>query len=224
MSSTTDQMLSTLTQQLSMNDTPSIELLGQQICSYLDTIKIPLTGDEDGRLESLKCEDEVTDRIRAQFPNITFLEKGCNREFGDITAVINGEEFPINVKMVNPAKSGTYNGGGPKTFNYVLFGNCSQISWNKLAKKIKEEKPKKCAKPYYYLIYYKNSPMKTVFCSLSNIAESSVVTNPSNPIQLKKNIETVQRTDEEQANFVVGLFKSCALKRAQAYLILMEGI
>ena len=65
--------------------------------------------------------------------------------------------------------------------------------------------------------------MKTVFCSLANISDNSVVTNPSNPIQLKKNIVTVERTDEEQATFVIGLFKSCALKRAQAYLILMNS-
>ncbi len=223
MTDSTDQMLSTLTQQLSIDDTPSIEVLGEKMCSYLDKIKIPLTGDEDGRLESLKCEDQVTDRIRTKFPNVTFLEKGCNREFGDITPVINGEEFPINVKMVDPTKSATYNGGGPKTFNYVLFGE-GVTTWDRLAKKIKTNKPKKCAKPYYYLIYYKNSTMKTVFCSLANLSDNSVVSNPSNPIQLKKNIEIVQRTDEEQANFVVGIFKECALKRAQAYLILMEGI
>ena len=224
MTDSTDKMLSTLTQELSINDTPSIEVLGQQICSYLDTIKIPLTGDEDGRLESLKCEDEVTGRIRTHFPKVTFLEKRCNREFGDITPIINGEKFPINVKLVDPAKSGSYNGGGPKTFNYVLFGDCSNIKWNTLSKKIKEKNPKKCAKPYYYLIYYKNSPMKTVFCSLANLSNNSVVTNPSNPIQLKKNIEIVQRTDEEQANFIIELFKSCAYKRAQAYLILMDVI
>jgi len=223
MASATDTMLSNLMEEKLTLGSPSIEELGREICNYLDSAKIPLTGDEDGRLESLKCEDEVTDRIRLRFPDVTFLEKGCNREFGDITPVINGEEFPINVKMVNPAKSGTYNGGGPKTFNYVLFGDCSQISWNKLAKKIKEKNPKKCAKPYHYLIYYKNSPMKTVFCSLSSIADNSIVTNPSNPIQLKKNIVTVERTDEEQAKFVIDLFKSCAFKRAQAYLILMNS-
>jgi len=199
-----------------------IATLGKQICEMLDTIKIPLTGDEDGRLESLKCEDAVTDEIRKRFPNIHFLEKGCNREFGDITVVIDGIEFPINVKMVNPQKSGNFNGGGPKTINFVLFGSTQKSTWNSLANKIIKEKPKKCAKPYHYLIYYKNSPQKTVFCSLTDISSSSIVTNPSNPIQLKKNIITVERTDEEKADFIVGLFRDCARKRAQAFMILMS--
>jgi hypothetical protein len=196
--------------------------LGNQLCELLDRIKIQLTGDEDGRLESLKCEDAITGEIRKNFPNVHFLNKGCNREFGDITPVIDGIEYPINVKMVNPLKSGTYNGGGPKTFNYVLFGSTKQISWNGLAKKIVKEKPKKCANPYHYLIYYKNSPQKTVFCSLTDISPDSIVTNPSNPIQLKKNIITVNRTGEEKADFIVGLFRECARKRAQAFMILMN--
>ena len=198
-----------------------IETLGKKICEYLDSAKIPLTGDEDGRLESLKCEEEVTNRMREQFPHITFLEKGRNRDFGDITPVIDEVEYPINVKMINPTKSGSYNGGGPKTFNYVLYGQ-GNTTWNRLAKKIKHQKPQKCTKPYYYLIYYKNSPIKTVFCSLANISENSVITNPSNPIQLKKNIETVERTDLEQVQFIVNLFTDCARKRAQAYLILSD--
>jgi len=223
MSSVTDSTLSNpMNEKMKIDPAIQLKILGQAICNYLDLTKIPLTGDEDGRLESLKCEDEVTNRLREKFHHITFLEKEGNRAFGDITPVIGGVEYPINVKMVDPAKSGTYNGGGPTVINYVLFGD-GTTTWDRLAKKIIEKKPTKCAKPYYYLIYYKNSPMKTVFCSLANLTEHSVVTNPSNPIQLKKNIETVQRNDEEQAKFIIGLFKNCAYKRAQAYSILMGG-
>ncbi len=203
-----------------------IQQLGDLICKFLDTIKIPLTGEEDGRLESLNCEDEITNRIRLQFPDVQFLEKGCNRAFGDITPVINGQEFPINVKMVNPEKSGTFNGGGPKTFNYVLTGNPSVTTWNKLAKKIVENQNKRQFNihPYYYLIYYKNSAKKTMFCSLTDISQESIVTNPSNPIQLKKDITILQRTEEEKIQFVTGLFKECARKRAEAYLILTNSL
>jgi len=220
MSSVTDSTSSNLINK----KTPAsqLKILGQAICNYLDSTKIPLTGDEDGRLESLRCEEEVTNRLRQHFSRISFLEKECNRAFGDITPVIDGVEYPINVKMVNPAKSETFNGGGVSHMNYVLFGE-GQTTWDRLAKKIMEKKPTKCAKQYYYLIYYKDSSMKTVFCSLANLTENSVVTNPSNPIQLKKNIETVQRNDEEQAKFIIGLFESCAYKRAQAYLILFGG-
>ena len=203
-----------------------IQQLGNLICKFLDSIKIPLTGEEDGRLESLNSENEITNRIRLQFPDVQFLEKGCNREFGDITAVINGQEFPINVKMVNPEKSGTFNGGGPKTFNYVLFGETKQIFWNKLAKKIVENQNERqyTIHPYYYLIYYKNSTKKTMFCSLTDVSHESIVTNPSNPLQLKKEIKPVERTEEEKIQFITSLFKECARKRAEAYLILTNSL
>jgi len=74
-----------------------IETLGKKICEYLDSAKIPLTGDEDGRLESLKCDEDVTNRMREQFPHITFLEKGRNRDFGDITPVIIRHNFTFNI-------------------------------------------------------------------------------------------------------------------------------
>ena len=180
-----------------------------------------LTGEEDGRLESLRCEDEVTNCLRESFSDITFLEKTGNREFGDITVLLEGIEYPINIKMVDPSKSSTFNGGGPKTINYVLFGG-GNTNWKSLANKIVTQKPQKCAKEYYYLIYYKNSPRKSVFCSLSDIDHGSIVTNPSNPIQLKKNITIVQRTEQEKAEFIINLFRECAKKRAQAYLILMD--
>jgi hypothetical protein len=199
----------------------TIQELGSDICNFLDSTKIPLSGEEDGRLESLKCEDEITDRIRKQFPTVKFSEKGHNRDFGDITPIINEEYYPINVKMVNPNKSGTFNAGGPKTFNYVLFGE-NNTTWDKLATKIVEKKPEKCEKPYYYLIYYKNSDKKTIFCSLCDVSDDSITTNPSNPIQLKKNITVVERTEKEKAEFIIKLFKDCAEKRAQAYLILKD--
>lgn len=199
----------------------TIQKLGSEICNFLDSIKIPLSGEKDGRLESLKCEDEITDRIRHHFNTVKFLEKGHNRDFGDITPIINEEEYPINVKMVDPTKSGTFNAGGPKTFNYVLFGETT-TTWDRLSKKIVEKKPEKCEKPYYYLIYYKNSEKKTIFCSLCDVSIDSITTNPSNPIQLKKNIIVVERSEQEKAEFIINLFKDCARKRAQAYLILND--
>ena len=197
----------------------TINQFGREVCDLLDGKKIHLTGEADGRLESLNCEINVTDQIRENFPHVKFTEKGSNRAFGDITPLIGGMKYPINVKMVNSEKSKTFNGGGPKMINYILFGG-GQISHRALAEKIKKIKPKKCAKQGYYLIYYKNDPLKTIFCSLANLDKDSVITNPSNPIQLKTTINTVERTDEEQAEFVIGLFKEIQYKRAMPYFIL----
>ena len=199
----------------------TIQELGSEICNLIDSAKIPLSGEKDGRLESLKCEDEITNRIREHFPTVKFLEKEHNRDFGDITPVIDDVEYPINVKMVDPTKSDTFNAGGVTTFNYVLFGKTT-TRWDRLARKIVKEKPEKCKKPYYYLIYYKNSDKKTIFCSLCDVSPDSITTNPSNPIQLKKNIRVVERTEQEKAEFIINLFKDCARKRAQAHLILND--
>jgi len=199
----------------------TIQKLGSEICNLLDSANIPLSGEEDGRLESLKCEDQITDRIREHFPTVKFLEKGHNRDFGDVVPVIDEVEYPINVKMIDPIKSGTFNAGGPKTINYVLFDEAT-TTWDRLARKIVKEKPEKCEKHYYYLIYYKNSEKETIFCSLCDVSIDSITTNPSNPIQLKKNIIVVERSEQEKAEFIINLFKDCARKRAQAYLILND--
>ena len=201
----------------------TIQQLGYESCAFIDSTKIPLSGEEDGRSESYNSESEITNRIREHFPQVQFLEKGCNRAFGDITPVINGEQIPINVKMVDPTKTKNFNAGGPKTFNYVLYGK-GGTTWNTLANKIRNKKPQKCEKSYYYLIYYKNSQKKTIFCSLADISEESIDTNPSNPIQLKTNIVIVERTEQEKVEFILKLFKDCAYKRAKAYLILTNSL
>jgi len=197
-----------------------INNIGETLCNEIDKTKINLSGNQDGRIESLLCESEITNCIRKKCTQYNFLDKGCNRSFGDITLVLNNIAYPINIKMVDPKKTPVFNGGGPKTFNYVLFGSEKKISWDNLAKKIITKKPLRCVKEYYYLIYYKNSPLKSVFCSLGNIHPDSITANPSNPIQLKKKIKTIQRTPEEQAKFIINLFTECARKRAEAYKIL----
>ena len=98
-----------------------LKKLGIRLCEVVDTTKIKLTGEEDGRIESLNSEPQVTDCLREKCSEINFKPKTKNRDFGDITPIIDGDELPINIKMVDETKSGTYNGGGPTVFNYVLF-------------------------------------------------------------------------------------------------------
>lgn len=191
--------------------------IGKILCEAVDSSKINLTGENDGRTESMNSEVEVTNCIREKCSQIEFLPKGHNRAFGDITPLINDIEYPINVKMIDCSKSGTYNGGGPTVFNYVLFGK-KNTSWNALQNRIIKNKPNKCVKKYYYLIYFKNSDKKSIFCSLGDIARESIQINPSNPIQLRKYIKLVNRTPEEEAKFIIGLFEDVLFKRAEPYL------
>ena len=197
--------------------------IGKKICEAVDSTKINLTGENDGRTESFNSEDEVTNCIREKCSDTIFLPKGHNREFGDITAV--GVPKPqdmihINVKMVNPKTTSTFNGGSVKLLNFVFFGEIDDgIKWTPFAKKMKKYKPSMCVCNYYYLIYFKNSDRKCIFCSLGDIALESITTNPSNPIQLKTNITIVKRTPEEQAKFIKGLFEQFIDKRAQPYLV-----
>lgn len=191
--------------------------IGKILCEAVDSSKINLTGENDGRTESMNSEVEVTNCIREKCSQIEFLPKGHNRAFGDITPLINDIEYPINVKMIDCSKSGTYNGGGPTVFNYVLFGR-KNTAWNALQNRIIKNKPNKCVKKYYYLIYFKNSDKKSIFCSLGDIARESIQINPSNPIQLRKYIKLVNRTPEEEAKFIIGLFEDVLFKRAEPYL------
>lgn len=199
-----------------------INELGQKFCDYLHNENISLTENSDGRLESLNSEDDITNRLREQFPDVKFLPKGHNRSFGDIDVEIDGVVYPINVKMVDE-KTGTYNGGGPKVWNYVLFGD-RDTNWKRLVTKIKNEKPTKIHSEYFYLVYYKRSDKKPQFVSLTDIHSDSIVTNPSNPIQLKQSLEVVERTESEKVSFMIGLLKEVLFKRATPYLIMENEI
>jgi hypothetical protein len=53
---------------------------------------------------------------------------------------------------------------------------------------------------------------------LGDIACESIQINPSNPIQLRKDIKLVNRTPEEEAKFIIGLFEAVLFKRAEPYL------
>lgn len=191
--------------------------IGYTLCEAIDSTKIKLSGEDDGRTESMNSEHEITNCIRDKCSQFEFLPKGHNRAFGDITALIDDIEYPINVKMIDCSKSGQYNGGGPSVFNYVLFGK-KNTHWDALQKRIKENKPLICKKKYYYLIYFKNSDKKSIFCSLGDIARESIQINPSNPIQLRKDIKLVKRTPEEEAKFIIELFEEVLFKRAEPYL------
>ena len=202
----------------------SIKQIGKAFAAHLDQQNIILTKHGDGRLESLASEDAVRRSLIKEFSSrVNILEKNHNRSFGDIDINLNGNIYSINIKMVDPAKSGTYNGGGVKVFNHILFG-CKDSNFKRVATRIVSESEAltKLTDDYYYLVFYKRSNMPTVFASLSELSEDSVITNPSNPIQLKKNLKTVNRTDSEKVQFIVNLFRSICYKKAQAYLIL-EG-
>lgn len=203
----------------------TIEEVGELFVEELGTYEVSLTENEDGRLESLNSEDDVTDHLRKTFanhPDFIILPKGHNRAFGDMDIEIDELVYPINVKMVAPT-TGTYNGGGPKVFNYVLQGKKSSSGWDRMVKELAENPPETIHGDYYYLVYYKRSQKKPQFVSLTEIAWESIVSNPSNPIQLKQSLTTVVRSDEERVTFMMKLMKDILYKKAKPYLRL-EGI
>ena len=202
--------------------TMNIKELGEKFVTHLHNTEINLTENGDGRLESLNSEDDVTDSLRENFKGVNFLEKGHNRSFGDIDVEIDGVVYPINIKMVDE-KTGTYNGGGPKVFNYVLFGK-KDTNWKRLVKSIKENRPTKVHSEYFYLVYYKRSNKKPQFVSLTDIDRNSIVTNPSNPIQLKQNLNSVDRTESGKVDFMIELFNEVLYKRAEPYMLLQDMI
>lgn len=200
----------------------SIRDIGKKFSEYLDSVDVNLTEDDDGRLESLNSEDAITDALRENFPDVNFLEKGHNRSFGDIDIEIDGRIYSINVKIVSE-KTGTYNAGGPKVFNYILFGK-TNTGWNSLVKRVLADKPSDIHSEYFYLVYYKRCDKSTQFISLTDVDDKSIVTNPSNPIQLKQNLLITNRTPQEKVDFIVGLLVEVLKKRANPYLLLTGAI
>jgi len=203
----------------------TIREVGKLLVEELRTYEANLTENEDGRLESLNSEDDITNHLRKTFgnhPDFIILPKGHNRAFGDMDIEIDGCEYPINVKMVAPT-TGTYNGGGPKVFNYVLRGKKFSSGWDRMVKELAENLPGKIHSDYYYLVYYKRSQKEPQFVSLTEIAWESIVANPSNPIQLRQNLTTIERSDEEKVVFMMKLMKDILYKKAKPYLRL-EGI
>ena len=202
--------------------TMNIKELGEKFVTHLHNTEINLTENGDGRLESLNSEDDITDSLRENFKDVNFLEKGHNRSFGDIDVEIDGVIYSINVKMIDET-TGSYNGGGPKVFNYVLFGG-KQTTWKNLVKRVIENKPTTIHSEYFYLVYYKRSDKKPQFISLTDIHRDSIVTNPTNPIQLKQNLKYIERTESEKVDFMIELFNEVLYKRAEPYMLLQDMI
>ena len=199
----------------------NIKEVGKLFVESLNDITIKLEENDDGRLESLNSEDFVTDFLREKFADqITFLPKGHNRDFGDVTVVLGEKEYPINVKMVGEGNS--YNAGGPKLFNYTLF-NKTTGHWKPIVKDILDKQPTTIENDYYYLIVYKRTDKTPQFFGLCEVADESIITNPANPIQFKYNLRVKTRSDEEKCSFIIKLFKEVLRKKAEPYLML-EGV
>ena len=105
----------------------------------------------------------------------------------------------------------------------MLFGK-KDTNWKRLVKSITENKPTEVHSEYFYLVYYKRSNKKPQFVSLTDIDRNSIVTNPSNPIQLRQNLNSVDRTESEKVDFMLELFEEISYKRAEPYLLLKDMI
>jgi len=198
----------------------NINQVGKMFVDALKNHKVELKENDDGRLESLNSEDNVTDYLREKFADkITFLPKGHNRDFGDITVVIDEVEYPINVKMVGAGNS--YNAGGPKLFNYLLFGKTTG-QWKPIVKDIIDKQPTTIENEYYYLVVYKRTDKIPQFFGLCEVADESITTNPANPIQFKYDLKTTKRSDKEKCSFVLKLFKDVLRKKAEPYVMLQD--
>ena len=201
-----------------------IELVGNCFSELLANQDISLSEHSDGRIQSLMSEDHITEQLRKQFKDdkrFEILDKLDNRAFGDIDIQIGDVISHINVKMVDPAKSSTYNAGSVQLFGHLLFNN-RKYKWKKLCKEVKSSKERVLKGEYYYLIYYKNSKERPVFVKFSEISRNSIITNPANPLQLKTRLETQKRNSAESYEFVIELLEDYLKKRAEPYLI-MKG-
>lgn len=201
-----------------MSDTiQHIKTIGNKLCAFIDNQSIHLSGDQDGRVESLKSEANITTPLKKEFGDEVVLHPGDNRSFGDFSIKLSdGTEHPVNIKMIQ--EKSTYNSASVKHLSRCLYG-ANIGSYNALAKKVSNDKGGSITE-YYYMVYYKNSTQTTLFFSLTEVADECAIINPSNGIQFKPDMRLVERTATEKRKFIIGLFKVLAKKRAMAWIIM----
>jgi len=201
-----------------MTTIESIKTIGQKLCSFIDKQSIHLSGDQDGRVESLKSEANITSPLKKEFGDEVVLHPGNNRSFGDFSIKLgDGTEYPVNIKMTLDNKH-AYNAASVAQMSHCLYGK-NTGSYNALAKKVRNDKGGAIYE-YFYMVYYKNSTKATQFFTLTEVVDECCVINPSNGIQLKPDMRLVTRTDNEKRMFIISLFKTLIKKRAMAWLIM----
>ena len=194
---------------------------GKLITNYLDSVDIEMTDHEDGRIQSLHSEANVYNLVKDGLNEIPFVDKAGNRDFGDFSINVDGKDIPVNIKIVDPNKSDTFNAGGVSLFSYMFFGK-NINGFKALATALKShydsEQPKVLAEEYYYLFVFKDgSP--NIFTALTDLASEALIANPSNPLQVKTNcIKRTKRSDEETWNLLYNLFREVCRKRAEPFM------
>jgi hypothetical protein len=200
-----------------MNTNTNIKEIGAKLCEFVDKQDIHLSGDQDGRIESLHSEESITSSLKKNFPNEVILHPDDNRSFGDFTIKLaDGTEHPVNIKMIK--HTSTYNSANVKHLSYCLYG-ANTPSYNSFATKIRQDEGGP-VNEYWYMIFYKGSSRSTAFFCLSEVATECAILNPSNGVQFKPIMRLVERTPDKKRQFIIDLFKKLAKKRAMAWLIL----
>ncbi len=171
---------------------------------------------QDGRINSIKNEDEVLQIIEREFEVI----KPRARDWYDFAIEKDDELYPINIKITNT--KGNDNLSSKLGLYYALTGKLpnfkNELRWElffqELAENIEENE-----KDYYFLVINKENPQDIFVNSLKQL--SQLVANGNNlPFQChwNRNRVPVLRTYEESREFLLGSFYRSLELRARAYI------
>jgi hypothetical protein len=177
---------------------------------------------EDGRINSIKNEDEVLQIIEKKFEII----KPRARDWYDFAIEKDQEFYPINIKITNT--TGNDNLNSKLGLYYVLTGKLpnfkNELGWELFFKELAENIEEN-SKDYYFLVINKDNPQDIFVNSLKQL--SQLVANGNNlPFQChwNRNRVPVLRKYSESRLFLLGRFYKSLELRVNAYIVFEKNL
>jgi hypothetical protein len=170
------------------HDTKTIySLLQKSLSSHIFTFN---SGDVDGRRNSVKDEEIISDHLIQRHPGV-FI-KGRSRDLGDIWM----GDLPINIKVVEDRPTQANNLVGSAHFVKYVFDDPTCTNNVEIAKTLINTPADRELKKYGLMIVAKNSQRVWVG-NFDQIPEQHIKVNPSNGLQITWPNGHVERTNQE---------------------------
>lgn len=185
------------------------------VVAYLQRNQIELdTGNQDGRINSIRNEDEVLKHLIKEFPAIKIPNIRCWWDFGLDSKE---DELFVNIKISDFNNHAADNISAKLGMGYALTGiKKLPMSWSKFHKILAEEL--KIGYDYYFLVINKNDTRDSFWTSLKRI--DTLVPNGNNlPFQCDwaKNRSFSTRSEIEAMKYILSVYIKSWDKKTERY-------
>lgn len=192
-----------------------------KIVEYLKQYPVQLSRDttasHDGRVDSIKNEDEVIAKIKTNPELNDIVEPAKIREFCDFTIKKDEKHIYVNIKVSDFNNNATDNCSSKKGLGYALTGKTDLPGdYKKFHEAILNNiKP---GYDYYFLVVNKNDPSDLYWTSLKRIERlASNGNNPPFQCNWAINRKPSSRTEEEATRYLLETYVGSWNKRIDGY-------